>query len=142
MTYHTEHLRLAPVLAKARELDIATNPAPEALYEAGNSGFAIWCTPQDHPAGDKWDQVKMDTGAFAKPCSFLASVAWDWTGEKITSLRVSTFAYDLNKVDRAAKVHNRPEDIFWAKKKIRWLFKQAGVGCPPIRLPRRPDETE
>ena len=33
MSYTTEHRRLAPVLAKARQLDIATNPAPEALFE-------------------------------------------------------------------------------------------------------------
>jgi len=40
-TYEQEHRRLAPVLQKARELDIATNPAPEAVFEAGSAGFQI-----------------------------------------------------------------------------------------------------
>jgi len=35
-TYEQEHR-----LQKARELDIATNPAPEAVFEAGSAGFQI-----------------------------------------------------------------------------------------------------
>ena len=69
MKYTTEPKRLKPVLDLARKLDIATNPAPEALFEAGNCGFSIWCTP---------------------------------------------------------------EDLAWAKEKIRWLFQQAEISCTPV----------
>ncbi len=81
MSYTTEHKRMKPVLDLARKLDIATNPAPEALFEAGSGGFQIWATPDDHPKG--WDGVPMDMGAFAKPCAFVASVWWGWEGETI-----------------------------------------------------------
>jgi hypothetical protein len=55
MSYSTEHRRLAPVLAKARQLDIAANPAPEALFESLTAGFNLWCTPEDHPQG--WNGI-------------------------------------------------------------------------------------
>jgi len=32
MSYTTEHERMKPVLDLARKLDIATNPAPEAVF--------------------------------------------------------------------------------------------------------------
>ena len=70
MSYTTEHKRIKPVLDLARKLDIATNPAPEALFEAGSGGFQIWATPDDHPQG--WDGVPMSMGTFAKPCAFVA----------------------------------------------------------------------
>ena len=72
MSYTTEHKRMKPVLDRRKaclsqraKLDIATNPAPEALYEASSGGFQIWATPDDHPKG--WDGAPMDMGAFAKP---------------------------------------------------------------------------
>mgnify|MGYP001156649990 FL=1 len=133
MSYTTEHKRMKPVLDLARKLDIATNPAPEALFEAGSGGFQIWATPDDHPKG--WDGVPMDMGAFAKPCAFVASVWWGWEGETITHLCLETDAYDLRAVkQRPPKIHNRPEDITWAKQKIRSLFQQAGIPCPPIKV--------
>jgi len=60
MSYTTEHRRLAPVLAKARQLDIATNPAPEALFEALTAGLNLWCTPENHPQG--WDGIPLIAG--------------------------------------------------------------------------------
>jgi hypothetical protein len=133
MTYHTEHQRLRPVLELARKLDIATNPEPEALFEAGSGGFQIWCTPEDHPKD--WDDVPMSMGAFSKPCAFVASVSWGWEEEAITHLELETDAYDLRAVkQRAPRIRNRPADVAWARKKIRSLFRQAGVTCPSIHV--------
>ena len=136
MTYASEHRRMRPVLDLARKLDITTNPDPEAIFETGSGGFQIWCTPDDHPEG--WDDVPMTQGAFSKPCSYVASVYWEWSGEKITYLCLSTDAYDLGDhhgVGRLAyDYHNRPVDIAWAKEKIDWLFRQSDVLLPPIQV--------
>jgi hypothetical protein len=93
MSYQSEHKRLKPVLDLARRLDIATNPDPTALFEAGNAGFQVWCTPDDHPKG--WEGVEMIAGTFSKPCEYLGSVHWKWEGEQITALEISTTAYAL-----------------------------------------------
>lgn len=129
MSYSSEHRRMQPVLDLARRLDIATNPEPEAIFEAGTAGFQIWCTPADHPKG--WDSVVMTAGAFSKPCEYVASVRWGWEGETITHLLLSTDAYAMG---RGKRNHNRQADLAWAKRKIRWLFKQAGVSCSPIQV--------
>ncbi len=139
-SYATENMRLAPTLKKARELDIATNPAPEAIYEAGSGGFQIWCTPEDNPGGD-WQQVSMIAAAFAKPCEYIASVHWKWgegdDDETIIGLSLSTTAYALDPDRRRpGEISNRPSDIAWAKKKIHKLFKLAGVPMPPIYVER------
>ena len=57
-SYVLAHRRMAPLLEAAREFDIATNPNPAALFEAGNSGLQIWCTPEDNP-GVLWAQLEM-----------------------------------------------------------------------------------
>jgi hypothetical protein len=72
MSYSTEHQRMKPVLDTVRQLDIAENPEPEAIFENGAAGFQIWCTPEDHPQG--WNDVPMDAGAFCKLCAYVASV--------------------------------------------------------------------
>ena len=131
MSYTTEHRRMKPVLDLARRLDIATNPEPGAIFEAGTAGFQIWATPQDRPRG--WDGVVMTAGAFSKPCEYVASVSWGWEGETISHLVLSTDAYALGRSERS---HNRRADLAWAKRKIRWLFKQTGVECPDIRVER------
>jgi hypothetical protein len=140
MSYSSEHHRLAPVLAKTRQLDIATNPAPEALFEALSAGFNLWCTPEDHPHG--WEGIPLIAGAFAKPCGFVGTVTWGWKGEQIAFLSLDTDAYDLadqrperyggTASNSRACTHNRPADINWAERKIRWLFEKAGIPCPPI----------
>ena len=129
MSYASEHRRLRPVLDLARRLDIATNPAPEAIFEAGTAGFQLWCTPNNHPKG--WDGILMTAGAFSKPCEYVASVNWGWEGETITHLLLSPDAYALGHNQRN---HNRPADLAWAKRKIRWLFKNAGVSCLSIQV--------
>ena len=100
MSYHSQHRRMRPALDLARKLDIATNPAPDAIFEAGSGGFQIWCTPEDHPKG--WDGVAMSQGAFGKPCAYVASVHWGWEGDRITHLCLSTDAYDLSDTTNSA----------------------------------------
>ncbi|MEA3350956.1 MAG: hypothetical protein U9Q82_10070, partial [Chloroflexota bacterium] len=79
---------------------------------------------------------EMIAGAFSKPCSYIASVGFGWEGDRITHLTLSTDAYDLNEHHdgKRYEYHNRRNDIAWAKKKIRFLFKQARVPMLPIRV--------
>ncbi len=123
MSYRNELKRLEPVLEKARQLDIATNPAPEAIFEAGNDNFQIWCTPDDHPK--RWKDVSMK-GSYPKPCTYVASVLWGWEEGRVTHLLLSTEPYLQGR-------QNHPADMRWAKKKIRHLFDLAGVPLLPIR---------
>jgi len=120
-----------PVLDLARRLDIATNPSPKAIFEAGMAGFQIWGAPTDHPKD--WDGVVMTAGTFSKPCEYVAAVSWGWEGETITHLDLSTYVYALG---RNEPNHNRPADLAWAKRKVRWLFKKAGVTCLPLVIER------
>jgi len=123
MSYSSEHRRMAPVLEKARQLDIATNP-----------------TPEDHPQG--WDGVPLTAGAFAKPCGFVGTATWKWEDERIVAISLDTDAYDLadhrpevfarQSVGDWISIHNCLEDIAWAERKIGWLLDQAGGPCPPI----------
>lgn len=124
MTYHQEHKRMQPVLAKAQALDIATNPAPEAIFADKQGGFQIWCTPDDHPPG--WENVPMGEGSFPKACAYVGIVLWGWEEGRITHLLLSTEAFFLGE-------HDRPDDLRWAKKKIRRLFQLADVPLLPIR---------
>jgi len=144
MSYQSEHQRLKPVLDLARQLDIATNPDPSAIFEAGNSGFQVWCIPQDHPKG--WGGITMNSGAFSKPCEYVGSAYWIWEEESIVALEIETSAYALadQKPDEYFNLKNIPEgfnrctifnrdaDIEWLKEKITWLFAEAGVALPPI----------
>lgn len=158
MSYYNEHQRFRPVLEKARALDIARNPAPEALFDPLVAVFQMfgcanhsWCTPADRPAG--WEAVEMDRGAFSKPCAFVATVTWRWNEDKeqrdasiarIIGLNLTTMAYALRDLtlDREdwwrkqdeTLYENRPDDVAWATEKIRWLFAQADVPLPPIHL--------
>ena len=145
-SYSSEHRRMKPVLEAARRLDIASNPAPEALFEVGCAGFQIWCTPAEHPDG--WEAVAstMFPGAFAKACEFVASVHWHWDDTTIVGLNLSTAAYALadtlnehftdseTRRDFRGKqtIYNRAEDLAWAEKHIHRLFKLAGVPTPSI----------
>lgn len=149
-SYSSEHRRMKPVMDLARKLDVALNPAPDALYEAGSAGFQIWCTPQDNPGGE-WKQVQMTKGAFVKPVEYLASVHWRWDDESIIGLELSTTAYALANrfpekysaspvAKRLGKqaIHNREDDVRWAIEKTRLLFEKAGVPMPEVFLDREP----
>ena len=139
MSYHSEHMRLKPVLDLARQLDIAVNPEPCAVYEAGSAGFQVWCTPQDYPKG--WDGIQMVPGTFSKPCEYVGSIHWKWEGEEIVALEIETAAYalaeqkpaefcELSEIPRGEKrrtIFNRDADIEWLLEKVAWLFAQAGV---------------
>ncbi len=142
MSYQSEHQRMKPVLDFARQLDIATNPKPEAIFEAGNGGFQLWCTPEDHPEG--WDDITMNAGAFSKPCEYVGSVLWKWDDDQIVALEIETSAYALadqrpgefcNLTDIPQGFHrrtifNRKADLEWLKEKVTWLFSRAGVPLP------------
>ena len=130
---------MAPLLEAARAFDIATNPAPAALFEMGSAGFQIWCTPEDNPGG-LWTQAKMIAGGFTKSCAFLASVGWIWDEDRpaIVGIALTTVGYallDAGLADRKTMI-NRPDDVTWAKQKIEWLWQasRATGKMPPIRV--------
>ena len=139
MSYQSEHQRMKPVLDLARKLDIATNPHPSAIFEAGSGGFQVWATSQDHPKG--WDGIVMNPGAFSKPCEYVGSVHWQWENDSIIGLVIETSAYALadQKPDEFCNltdipegfnrrtIFNRDSDIEWLKQKVAWLFAQANV---------------
>jgi len=146
MNMQSEHKRIQPVLDLARQLDIATNPHPAAIFEAGNGGFQIWCTPYEHPKG--WDDIVMNRGAFAKPCEYVGSVHWKWEEESIVALEIETSAYalaDQKPGEYSATpqpghrtIFNRDADIEWLKEKITWLFAKAHVSLPPFEYRQAP----
>ena len=137
-SYTLAHHRMAPLLEAAREFDIATNPHPLALFEAGSGGLQIWCTPADNPGG-QWEKLEMYAGAFSKPCALVASVGWQWSeGEDptVTGLWLTTDAYELQRAGwlPGDKGHNRLEDLTWAKRKLEWLWQasRADSEMPPV----------
>ena len=144
MSHFSEHQRMKSVLDLARRLDIATNPEPSAIFEAGSGGFQVWCTNHDHPQG--WNGIVMNSGAFTKPCEYVGSAHWKWDDDKIVALQIETSAYtlaeqqpdrygqnkDLILDDRCQSIFNRSDDIEWLKEKITWLFAEAGVTPPPF----------
>ena len=144
MSYQSQHQFMKPVLDLAGELDIASNPDPRAIFEAGNGGFQVWCTPQDRPQG--WNGIVMNPGSFSKPCEYVGSVLWKWEEETIVALAIETTAYALadQKPDEYCNlqdipegfhrraIFNREEDIEWLKEKVTWLFAHAGVPLPPF----------
>ncbi len=144
MNMQSEHQKMKPVLDLARQLDIASNPDPAAIFEAGSGGFQVWCTPQDHPKG--WNGIVMNSGAFSKPCEYVGSVHWKWEDETISALEIETSAYALadQKPDEYSHltanparfqrrtIFNRDADIEWLKEKITWLFEKASVPLLPF----------
>jgi hypothetical protein len=135
MTFHTEHLKLKPVLDLTRKLDIATNPHSQAIFEAGSGGFQVWCTPDDHPQG--WNEIRMNSGAFSKPCEYAGGAHWKWEDEMIVALEIETTAYALldqkpDEYHNHRAITNRAADIEWLKQKIAWLFDKAGVPILPF----------
>ena len=140
MSYHDEHKKMEPVLELVRTLDISENPSPNALYDPLMVGFNIWCIPSDHPEGDEWENSALYTmGTYAQKCSFVGSVTWGWTGEKITHLDLETMAYeimDTNPGMSYSDVRNRPNDVEWAIKKTTELFSGACVEMLPVKVGR------
>jgi hypothetical protein len=142
--------QVKPVLDLARQLDIASNPDPRAIFEAGSGGFQIWCIPTDHPKG--WNGISMNSGAFSKPCEYVGSVHWKWDEEKIVALEIETSAYalaeqkpdeysqrmNLSLDDNRRTIFNRDADIEWLKEKISWLFAEAGVPLLPFENEQAP----
>ena len=144
MSYQTEHKRMKPVLDLARQFDIATNSDEQAIFEAGNNGFQVWCIPEDRPKG--WNGICMNPGSFSKPCEYVGSVHWRWDDDKIIALEIETTAYaladqkpdeycnlkDIPKGLHRRTIFNRDADIEWLKEKATWLFQKAGVPLMPF----------
>ena len=139
--------QIQQVVQTARFYDIATKSSPEAIFDPLTQGFNIWCTPEDNPGGDWLVIVKyMNSGVFTKPCEFVAIVyaEWDDDVEIVVALSMSTDAYALadhlpriyinssRPRGNLLSIHNRPDDVTWAKTKTTWLFQKAGISCPPI----------
>jgi hypothetical protein len=151
MSHFSEHKRMKPVLDLARKLDIASNPHPQAIFEAGSGGFQIWCTLHDHPKG--WNGITMQVGSFSKPCEYVGSAVWKWEEDEIMAIQIETTAYALmeqkpqeyrsqleaNPGDTRPSAYNREEDLAWLKEKIAWLFEQAEVDLPPCVHDPLPD---
>jgi hypothetical protein len=135
---------MQPVLTLARRLDIAANPDPQAIFEAGTGGFQVWCIPTDRPQG--WNAIAMQAGAFSKPCEYVGSVIWRWDEERIVALEIQTTAYaladqkpheycSLNPVPpglHRRSIFNREADLAWLTEKVTWLFEEAGVPLLPF----------
>jgi hypothetical protein len=143
-----DRFQLTHMLEVVRSLDIALNPAPEAIFDPLLHGFNIWCTPADNPGGD-WQKVTkhMIAAAYSKPCEYVACVfaKWDEEVKTITHFSLSTDAYVLQDhfpteytsykglVGKGYKsICNRLDDIAWAIEKARWVFTKAELLCPPI----------
>jgi len=78
-------------------------------------------------------------GAFAKPCEYVASAHWQWSeGEQPTVIGIvlSTDAYQLQDAGllKPREIHNRPEDLAWARQKLAWLWQasRAEGTMPPV----------
>jgi len=150
MSYHSEHIRMKPVLDLSRQLDIAIKTEPDAIFEAGSAGFQVWCTPTDHPKG--WEDIEMIAGTFSKPCEYVGSVNWKWEGEQIVALEIDTTAYaladqkpdmycelnDIPRGERRRTIFNRDADIEWLQEKVTWLFAEAGVPLPEFIYEQAP----
>ena len=129
---------MVPMVEAADHFNIVTNPHPAALYEGSPGGLQIWCTPEDNPGG-VWKEITMVKGDFAKPCAFVGGVLWQCSQGKdatVIHLVLTTIAYALceENLVKLESIHNRPEDVAWARQKLTWLW-QASVASeemPPI----------
>lgn len=143
-----DRLQLNQLLEVVRSLDIAYNPAPEAIFDPLIQGFNIWCTPIDNPGGD-WSKItsQMIAAAYTKPCENVACAFAKWDEEigHITHFSLSTDAYALQDhlpnqytayksliAKGYQSIRNRPDDIAWAMKKIERVFKKTEIACPRI----------
>jgi hypothetical protein len=138
MSTYDEYKKMRPVTELVLTLDVSENPSPDALYDPLLAGFNIWCTPNDHPEGDEWKNKALYTkGTYAQKCSFIGSVTWGWTGERITHIDLETMAYEIMDANPGMSykdIKNRPNDVEWAIKKTTELFSRAGVKMLPVVL--------
>lgn len=115
------------LLNETRSLDVVSNPAPEALFEAERSGVSIYATRDDCPDG--WQSVPMYAGAFAKPCEQVAEIWWD--GDQLLHLKTRL----PNHGERNGRqAENHPADIAWSLGKLEHLLQLAGLPQRPILI--------
>ena len=125
------HARVSPLVEAAIYYGIATNDDPRALFEAGPGGLQLWCTEEDNPGGS-WMHVKMERGIYTKPCAFIGAVRWQggrFEAASEVTLVLTTIAYALCDKGLVAmeSIHNRAEDITWARHKTAWLWEVSGA---------------
>lgn len=118
-----------------RDYNIATNPAPEAIFDPLTSGFNLWATPTDHPAGHEWNDVVkfMDQGAYTKKCAFVGT-AWFNSHKGIVELETDAYIMQDRMGLTPKQIANRPADLEWCKQKIAWVFDKMSAPCPPIKV--------
>lgn len=118
-----------------RDYDIARNPAPEAIYDPLTSGFNIWATQTDHPAGEEWEKVApfMDQGAYTKKCAFVGTAFWN-SHDNIMELDTDAYIMQDRLGWKPREIANRPIDLEWCRHKIEWVFGKMGIPCPDIRI--------
>lgn len=111
ISYASEHMRMKPVIDQVRRLS-AFSADPAGLYEFISAGFNLYCTPDDHPDGERDFAQAEGQG---KPISLVARVNWHFEDEKITGLDIR-----MESLGESA----------WAIKKIRELFEMTEVPIP------------
>ena len=145
------HSCVSALVEAAIVYDIASNKDPRALFEAGPGGLQLWCTEADNPGG-LWSRVEMKKGIYTKPCAFLGAVRWqgsasgrsvdaDVDGNRGTrawpvTLVLTTIAYALCDKHLVAMeaIHNRAEDVAWARRKMGWLWEASDATGPMLQL--------
>ena len=107
------------------------------LFEAGPGGLQLWCTEADNPGG-LWTGVEMKKGIYAKPCAFLGAVRWQGASRQSedVTLVLTTIAYALCEKEMVAMeaIHNRADDVAWARRKIEWLWEASKASVPLLQI--------
>ena len=114
-------------------MDIGKNHDKNAIFDPLIQGFNIWATTDDYPPS--WESVvpHMIQGAYTKKSAFVGTA---WYDREVKVIKLSTDAYifmDQYNMNHRA-VHNRHQEVEWAKEKIKWVFEQISIECPPIFL--------
>jgi hypothetical protein len=129
------------------QLDIMKNPEPAAIFDPLLQGFNVWAIASDHPGGD-WERIvgDFDSGAYTKRSEYVGCAFYNWSDG---SIHVTTDAYGLGDhlpneyarysmskmmAKRTGKksIRNRPDDVKWVIEKVKWVFEQINIPCPPI----------
>jgi hypothetical protein len=131
------HASVSPLVEAAIIYDIATNNDPRALFEAGPGGLQLWCTEADNPGG-LWTRIEMKKGIYTKPCAFIGAVRWQGGAGRSEEVKLvmTTIAYALCEKELVAmeSIHNRADDVDWARRKMEWLWKASGSAGPMLQI--------
>jgi hypothetical protein len=128
----TKH-EMRKVLRLAGRMDVA-DKNPDHLYNVGSANIDVWCTPENNPGGE-WNDFadQITCGAYDKPAEYVGGASWDWSGDSIDVLQISTTPYFLGDHDNSKAIRdfcNRPLEIEWVRKQIETLFRLANIEMP------------